>query len=83
MRLVIGTGAQQDLREIPESDAARVVAALQQVADAYPQRLSFVTELVGRRGEWRLRKGSVRAFYRFEDEDMVVFEVGRRKEIYR
>jgi mRNA interferase RelE/StbE len=71
------------LKVMPRADADRLRAALRQVAEQHPARLSFVTELVGGQGSWRLRKGDYRALYRIEGESLIVFEIGHRGEIYR
>lgn len=71
------------LKSMPRADAERLSSALRQVADSHPDRISFVTELVGGQGTWRLRKGDYRALYRIEGNSLVVLEVGHRGEIYR
>lgn len=68
---------------MPRDDAERLRAALRQVAERHTERLSFVTELVGGQGLWRLRKGDYRALYRIEGDSLIVFGIGHRGEIYR
>jgi mRNA-degrading endonuclease RelE of RelBE toxin-antitoxin system len=70
-------------KSMPRADVERLRAAFMQVAESHPARMPFVTELVGGQGTWRLRKGDYRALYRIEGDTLVVFEVGRRGEIYR
>jgi mRNA-degrading endonuclease RelE of RelBE toxin-antitoxin system len=82
MRVIIDDEAQCVLREMPKVDVARITAALRQVADLHPQRLSFVTELVGRPGVWRLRKGNFRAVCSFDDDSMIVFEIGGARRFF-
>ena len=48
---------------------------MQAIADAHPQRLSFVTEMVGHHGIWRARKGDYRAVYAIEGDTMTVVAV--------
>ena len=67
---------------MPKGDAARLMAALEQVAANLDVRYSFVTEMVGEQGTWRLRKGNWRAVYTIENEDVVVTNIGHRKDIY-
>jgi mRNA interferase RelE/StbE len=68
---------------MPKADRTRMVAALRQVAAEPSVRQSFVTEMVGQAGLWRLRKGDWRALYRIVDGDVVVDRVGNRRDIYR
>lgn len=65
------------------ADRKRVLAAIQQVADATPQRLSFVTELVGGDGIWRLRKGDWRVVHTIDGERLVVRAIDQRRDIHR
>jgi mRNA interferase RelE/StbE len=83
MKLVILPAALSQIAKLPKADGKRIVAALKQVADAHPQRLSFVTQMVGTPGVWRMRKGNYRAIYRLTAGAMIVTEVGPRKDIYR
>jgi mRNA-degrading endonuclease RelE of RelBE toxin-antitoxin system len=83
MHLIYLPGALAGLRALPKADAKRIRDALEKVAQSHPQRMSYVTEMVGRSGEWRLRKGDYRAVYRITESAIVVFEIGPRKEIYQ
>ena len=47
--------------EIPKADRTGIIDALEQVAENLAVRMPFVTELVGKPGVWRLRKGDWRA----------------------
>jgi len=47
------------------------------------RRHPFATEMVGRPGVWRARKGDWRAVYRVEGGDVVVDRVAHRREVYR
>ena len=82
MSLIIFPGALKQLGAMPKGDAARLMAALEQVAANLDVRYSFVTEMVGEQGTWRLRKGNWRAVYTIENEDVVVTNIGHRKDIY-
>ena len=82
MQLVITRAAQKQLRAIPRDDARRLVEALQSVADRHPERLGYVTEIVGRSGAWRARKGNYRAIYRVTKDTIEVLAIGNRKDIY-
>lgn len=83
MELIYETAALKDLKALPNSDAKRIMEAMQQVADLHPQRLSFITEMQGNPGYWRARKGMWRAVYRQTDAAIEVVAVNKRGEIYR
>lgn len=82
MPLIIPPDALRQLAKVPKVDRKRLVDALQQVADRPDFRFSFITELQGESGVWRLRKGDWRAVYRIVSGDVVVDRVGHRREIY-
>ena len=65
------------------ADRTRVLAAIRQVADATPQRLPFVTELVGGDGIRRLRKGDWRVVHTIDGERPVVRAIDQRRDIHR
>jgi len=71
------------MRSIPKAEQRRMIDALEQVAADLSVRLPFVTEMVGQPGVWRLRKGDWRAVYTIEGDDVVVRNVGNRREVYR
>ena len=83
MNLIYLPEALVGLRASPRADAERMTDALEQVARSHPQRMPFVTEVVGRNGDWRLRKGNYRALFQVTEAGIVVLEIGPRKEIYR
>jgi mRNA interferase RelE/StbE len=71
------------VRAMPKADQARIIDALQQVAENFTLRMLFVTEMVGEPGVWRLRKGDWRATFLIDGADVVVTRVGSRREVYR
>lgn len=83
MEVIYETAALKDLRGMPKADAKRIMDALQQIADVYPQRLSFITEMQGAPSYWRARKGMWRAVYRQTDVAIEVVAINKRGEIYR
>ena len=83
MALIIRTAILKQMKAIPKADQLRIIEALELVADNPTMRMSFVTEMVGEPGVWRLRKGDWRATFVFEGDDVVVTRVGNRREIYR
>lgn len=83
MEVLYENAALKSLKAMPKADAQRMMDALQQVADQYPQRMSYVTELQGQPGFWRARKGVWRAVYRQTETAIIVIAVDKRGEIYR
>ena len=71
----------RDLKALPKEDASRIATALEQVAAEHPRRLSFVTEMQGRLGTWRLRKGDYRAVFRVTGRAIEVIAIGHGREI--
>jgi len=71
------------LAALPKRDRERLLDALEMVAVEPSRRFSFVTELVGQPGVWRLRKGNWRAVFRRRGVDVVVDRVVNRKDVYR
>jgi|HubBroStandDraft_1064217.scaffolds.fasta_scaffold108207_2 mRNA-degrading endonuclease RelE of RelBE toxin-antitoxin system len=83
MALVIPPDVLPQLAVLPKRDRERLLEALEMAAAEPNRRFSFVTELVGRPGVWRLRKGDWRAVFRRRGGDVVVDRVGNRKDVYR
>jgi mRNA interferase RelE/StbE len=83
MTLFIPPDVLEQLAAVPRADRRRLREALEMVAAAPANHFSFATQLVGRSGAWRLRKGDWRAFYRIREGDVIVEQVGNRKDIYR
>lgn len=75
--------ALKGLQAMPKADAKRIMDAIKEIADHHPQRLSYVTEMKGKAGYWRMRKGMWRAVYRQTETTIVVVVVDKRGEIYR
>ena len=71
------------MKAVPKADQARIIEALELVADNPAVRMNFVTEMIGEPGVWRLRKGDWRATFVIDGGDVVVTRVGNRREIYR
>ena len=78
--LVYRPAAQKALKRLDQLDAARVVQSLEHFA------------LVGRgdvkalkgefKGQYRLRVGKLRVFFRFEEPNVVVLDIDNRGESY-
>ena len=83
MALIIPATVLKQMKAMPKADQARIIDALEPVAENLTVRAPFVTEMVGEPGVWRLRKGDWRATFVIEGADVVVTRVGNRREIYR
>jgi mRNA interferase RelE/StbE len=83
MALLIPPDVLKQLGAIPKPDRKRLLDALEAVAAEPTKRFSFVTQLVGQAGIWRLRKGDWRAVYRIHAGDVILDRVGHRREVYR
>jgi mRNA-degrading endonuclease RelE of RelBE toxin-antitoxin system len=82
MALIFPPDVLKELSGLPRRDQQRILEALSAVAAKPGYRLPFVTELKGRPGVWRLRKGDWRAVYRPVDGDVVVDRIAHRREVY-
>jgi mRNA-degrading endonuclease RelE of RelBE toxin-antitoxin system len=83
MALIVPTDVLKQLASMPKTDRDRLLRALEMVAAAPGIRFSFVTEMVGNRGVWRLRKGDWRAVFRIHGVDVILDRVGHRRDVYR
>jgi len=73
----------KELAGLPAADRDRLIEALGAVAAEPGKRFPFVTEMKGRPGTWRLRKGDWRAVYRLVQGDVVVDRIAHLREAYR
>ncbi|MEO5715719.1 MAG: type II toxin-antitoxin system RelE/ParE family toxin [Luteolibacter sp.] len=82
-RVEVAKGVEKDLRKIPAKDVARIIGAIEKLADN-PQPQGSV-KLSGYDIEYRIRVGDYRVIYQIHDSVLVVLviEVGHRKDIYR
>lgn len=83
MALIIPPDVLRQLTSVPRRDRERLLEALEMVVAEPDRRLSFVTEMVGQHGVWRLRKGDWRAVFRRRGIDVVVDRVGNRRDVSR
>ncbi len=74
--------AQKELERLPDVDAARVLAAIQSLADT--PRPSGCVKLTNSE-LWRIRVGQYRVIYQIKDAALVVvvIKVGNRRDVYR
>lgn len=83
MALLIPADVLKQLAAIPKPDRKRLLDALEAVAAEPTKQFSFVTQMAGQVGVWRLRKGDWRAVYRIHAGDVILDRVGHRREVYR
>jgi len=75
--------AARQLRKFDPSARRRVQAVLDLLSD--DPRPPAATQLVGGRGEWRVRTGDLRVIYEIHDAELLVLvlPMGHRREVYR
>jgi len=83
MTLIIPPAVIKQMKTMPQTDQARIIEALEQIATQPSFRFSFMTELVGEPGHWRVRKGIWRAIISIENNDVRVIRIAHRRESYR
>lgn len=76
MAPIVPPAVLKQMKAMPKADRARVIEALEQVAADLTVHFSFVTEMAGEPGLWRLRKGDWRAAFVIEGADVVVTRCG-------
>ena len=81
-RVIIRKSVSKDMRGIPKTDARRIVAAIESLADA--PRPQDAKKLSGQE-RYRLRQGNYRILYEIEDDRLIVcvVRVGDRRDVYR
>jgi mRNA interferase RelE/StbE len=81
-RVIIRKSVSKDMRGIPKTDARRIVAAIESLADA--PRPQGAKKLSGQE-RYRLRQGNYRILYEIEDDRLIVcvVRVGDRRDVYR
>jgi mRNA-degrading endonuclease RelE of RelBE toxin-antitoxin system len=83
MALIIPPDVLRQLKSMPVRDRERLLEALEMIAAEPDRRFPFATELVGQHGVWRLRKGDWRAVFRKRGSDLIVDQIGNRRDVYR
>ena len=83
MRLIYARQALRDLRALPATDRLRIVERLDAYAAEPEAPQHNVTPLVGTAGGFRLRSGDWRALFTISGDEMTVFRIGHRREVYR
>ncbi|MGW4733851.1 type II toxin-antitoxin system RelE family toxin [Streptomyces shenzhenensis] len=79
------TAAQRQLRAVSRPDAMRILTALTALGDDPYREDADVKKLTGPSGLYRLRVGSYRVAYQFNDGELVILvvKVGDRRDVYR
>lgn len=82
-RIAMAPAAARQVRKLDPPARRRIQAALELLA--VDPRPPAATQLVGGRGEWRVRTGDHRIIYEIQDGELVVLvlAVGHRREVYR
>ena len=82
-RIIIARGAAKTFRGLHPQVAARLKAAIQELAE--DPRPPGSLQLSGGEGELRIRVGDYRIIYEVHDDELVilVLQVGHRREVYR
>lgn len=80
--VVLAPAAVAQLRKFDAPARRRIQAAIDLLAD--DPRPPRAIQLVGGRGEWRVRTGDYRIIYEIEDDRLVilVLQVGHRRDVY-
>ncbi len=77
--LVIIESALAELRELPKDDRRNIGLKIDQLQHGFA---GDVKKLKGFRTKYRLRVGGFRVLFELEGNTLVVYAVGRRKDIY-
>jgi mRNA interferase RelE/StbE len=83
LSLVFTTRARRDLRSLPAVDRQRMTDRLKAYAAAPDAAGHDVVRLAGKPEGFRLRSGDWRALFTVSGDEMKVYRVGHRREIYR
>jgi mRNA interferase RelE/StbE len=83
LSLVFTAPARKDLRGLPVADRHRIMERLNAYAAAPEAAGVDVVPLQGTPGGFRLRSGDWRALFTASGDEITVYRVGHRREIYR
>ncbi|MBS3933565.1 MAG: type II toxin-antitoxin system RelE/ParE family toxin [Truepera sp.] len=79
-RVVFKPRAIKDLERLPDKDQRRVLEAIERMRD---NLTGDVKKLANLTPEYRLRVGSYRVLFEVEDNEVVIYRVQQRKDVYR
>lgn len=80
--LILTPEAQQDLRKLPKFEAKRL-ALKTKILESNPFPKSKNPKKLSGDNSYRLRIGNYRALYKIKDNQVIVFAIGDRKNVYR
>ncbi len=82
-RVEFSKNAKKDLKRIPNQQVAKIILAIEKLADDPLPRRS--KKLVDWENAYRIRVGDYRIIYELENSVLIVFviQIGHRKDIYR
>jgi mRNA interferase RelE/StbE len=83
LSLVYTRRAFKDLAELPAADSKRMRERLKAYAAIPDAAGPDVTPLKGSPGDFRLRSGDWRALFTVSGDEMTVYRIGHRREVYR
>jgi mRNA interferase RelE/StbE len=79
-RLIISNRFRQDMRRLDAQTHRRVLEALEALQDNPRQGIQLTNVAIG---QWRIRVGDWRIRYDIEGEQILLYRVRHRREIYR
>ncbi|MFC1452385.1 type II toxin-antitoxin system RelE/ParE family toxin [Verrucomicrobiota bacterium] len=81
-RVIVRTSVSKDLKDIPQKDVRRILAAIESLGD--DPRPPGTKKLSGQE-RYRLRQGNYRILYSIEDDKLIicVVKVRHRRDVYR
>ncbi len=83
LSLVYTRRALKDLAALSAADGQRMRERLKAYAAAPEAPGQDVNPLTGAAGNFRLRSGDWRALFSVSGDEMIVYRIGRRREVYR
>jgi mRNA interferase RelE/StbE len=83
LSLVYTRRAVRDLAGLPAADGKRIRERLKAYAVAPDAAGQDVKPIKGAPGDFRLRSGDWRALFTVSGDEMTVYQIGHRREVYR
>lgn len=82
-QVILPLEAQKDLRKLPKSEARHVAVKIKLILEKNPWPQGKNPKKLHGSKDYRLRIGNYRALYEIQDDQVTVFAIGNRKDIYR
>ena len=71
------------MRQLPRQDSERILSKIKAFANNYPDTAGFdLDKMAGQDRVWRMRVGNYRVIFALRDQEMIITNIGHRKEIY-